>query len=316
MMYEDILIKVKVHGTNKIHYQEKIDKYIKSGDVIEITQSQLPLTSRVKVLCKCELCDNDFYRVRKDVKETTLCSAKCRNTYFKTVNPNLNAIKHEVNCESCDVEFEVVDSKFKKQQFFLCSRECYKKHRSNYYTGNKLYNYQNEFVKCSNTNCNNKVKTSDYYKENKNHQFCSQECYWKFRSTYYTEHYYVPQLFNDRKETIPESMVRRWLESNNIEYIQEYRISNYYVDFYIPHYNMIIEVYGDYWHVNPKIYGYEEGKRDLHDNQIGKWEYDKLRIDYLKSENYNVHTIWESDVHEDLNYYMQNIINTIHSIHP
>ncbi len=111
-------------------------------------------------------------------------------------------------------------------------------------------------------------------------------------------------------------MVRKWLESNNIEYIQEYNIGKYYVDFFIPHGNMIIEVYGDYWHVNPKIYGYEEGKRYLHDNQIGKWEYDKLRIDYLKSENYNVHTIWESDVHEDLNYYMQNIVIKLHSIHP
>ncbi len=167
MMYEDILVKVKVHGANKVHYQNIINKYIKFGDVIEIAQLQLPLTSRVKVLCKCELCDNNFYRVRKDVKETTLCSAKCRNAYFKTVNPNLNALKHKVNCESCNVEFEVLDSKFKKQQYFLCSRECYKKHRSNYYAGNKLYNYQNEFVKCCNTNCNNKVKTSDYYKKNK-----------------------------------------------------------------------------------------------------------------------------------------------------
>ena len=308
-MYEDIVITVKVHSTNKNHYQSKIDKYIKSGDEIKITQSQLPITSRVEVKCKCDLCEKDFYRVRKDVKENTLCSKKCRNDYLKSVNPSLNSIKHVVSCETCKNKFEVVDSKFKSQKFFLCSRECYKKHRSKYYNGDKLYNYQNEFVECNNSKCTSKVKTSDYYRENNNHQFCSHKCYWEFKSEYYNEYYYVPQLFEERKETVPESMVRKWLESNCIEYIQEYRIGKYYVDFYIPDTNLIIEVYGDYWHVNPAIYGYEEGKREIHKNQIGKWDKDKLRINDLKSKGYNVRTIWESDVHKNLEYCMNDIIN-------
>lgn len=307
MMYENEIIKVKIHGTNVRHYESVLERKLTFGEEITITQSQLPKTARVKVKCKCDMCAVDFHRTRKDVKELTFCGKKCRNEYFKTQNPNLSVERIKVNCEVCNEEFTVTPSKFNKQEHFLCSRECYKIHRSNIYKGEKLYNYQNTIIKCTNDNCCNEVKVTEFDIKRSNHHFCSQTCYWEFKSNHYTEFYYVPQLFEERKETTPESMVREWLENHSIEYKQEHRISKYFVDFYIPSEKIIIEVYGDYWHCNPKIYGYEECKKPLHENQIGKWEYDVKREKELEDLGHIMNVIWESDVYEDLDYHMNNI---------
>lgn len=307
-MLENEIVSVKISNPNRKYYENILNAILNNGDIINVKQSQIPLTSRTKVLCKCDLCGECFYRIRRDVKTTTLCSKKCRNEFLVKINPNPSKPKIKVNCEICSKEFDVFKSKYENQDNFLCSRECYKKHRSLNYNGEKLYNYQSKFIKCDNDDCNKLIKTSNYYLGNNKHQFCSQSCYWIFKSKHYREYYYVPQLFEERKETTPEKMVREYLDKNNIKYIQEYNIDKYYVDFYIPKKNLIIEVFGDYWHVNPKIYGNEEGKRKLHKNQIGKREQDEIRLNYLKSKGYVVHIIWEYDVYEDLEHHLSDAL--------
>lgn len=306
-MYENKIIKLKIHGANIRHYESVLERKLTFGEEIYVTQTQLPTASRIKVMCKCDMCGVDFFRVRKDVKESTFCGKKCRNEHLKNNNPNPSIEGVKVNCEVCNKEFTVAPSKFKKQEHFLCSRDCYKIHRSNIYKGEKLYNYQNTIVECSNDNCNNEFKVTEFDIKRNNHHFCSQKCYWDFKSTHYKKFYYVPQLFEERKETIPESMVRKWLENNSIYYIQEYHILKYFVDFYIPDKKIIIEVYGDYWHCNPKIYGYGDDKKPLHENQIGKWEYDEKRKHEIECLGYEVYVVWESDVYDNLNHYMNNI---------
>lgn len=310
MMFNEVELQVKVHGRNKKHYLEILKtESLECGEIISVKQCEIPSTSRIEVLCNCEMCDTDFYRLRKDVREQTFCGNHCRNEFLKSVSPTANKDKIKVNCNVCNAFIEVVESKFNNQENFLCSRDCYKLHRSKEYSGDNLYNFQNKFVECSNDDCREKIKTSDYYINSKSHQFCSQDCYWKHRSNHYSEFYYVPQLFEHRKETLPESLVRQWLENNDIHYIQEYRCGKYFIDFYIPKENRMIEVYGDYWHVNPKIYGYEEGLRPLHPNQIGKWEQDENRISDIKNKGYIVNTIWENDIYNNLDIILSEIFN-------
>jgi len=313
-MYTEILVEAKIANPNRKHYEPLLGRTLKVGEVIKVKQKDLTPTSRVEVLCECELCNKQFYRMRKDVKDNTYCSTDCRNEFLKTVNPNKDKEKFIVNCDICKKEFGVHESKFKKQDVFLCSRECYKLHRSQNYNGDKIYNYQDINVTCSNYTCQNEVKLCKYDEDNRVNHFCSQECYWQHRRDNYTELYFVPQLFENRRETEPERKVREWLNNNDIAYIQEHPIDNYFVDFYLTEYNQVIEVFGDYWHVNPSVYG--EGKRKLHKNQLGKQEQDKQRIIDIESNNLKVHVIWEKEVKENLDYYMGMIIQKIFNKNP
>lgn len=66
-------------------------------------------------------------------------------------------------------------------------------------------------------------------------------------------------------------------------------------DIYIPELNLIIEFNGDYWHCNPIKYDkdYFHQVKNMTVQQL--WEYDKNKIDLIKSKGYNLEVIWETD---------------------
>lgn len=61
----------------------------------------------------------------------------------------------------------------------------------------------------------------------------------------------------------------------------------------------IIELHGDYWHMNPNMYksGDINKSKGMPANEI--WEYDKNKIKLAESHGYQVLTIWESDYHKN-----------------
>lgn len=306
MLIEDKLIKVRIHNTNRKYYEEIFNKELKINDWVTVKQKDIQKASRNIVECICDYCGKKCNKQMYMVKKNTFCDIKCRNNYMKEHNPNPPKEKIMVNCHVCGKEFMVQESKYKSQKYFLCSRECYKTHRSKLYKSTNLYNYQDIKVSCA--SCNKEFKTIQFDLETREHLFCSQECYWKFRRKHYIEFYYAPSLNNSRKETLPEKMVREWLDKNNIVYIQEFEFLNkYYIDFYLPEYKCCIEVYGDYWHVNPNIYSETDDLKPLTNQQVGVREYDEYRNKEIESYGYKVFIIWESEIHEDIDFYMGKI---------
>jgi len=88
--------------------------------------------------------------------------------------------------------------------------------------------------------------------------------------------------------------------------IHSYRVDSKICDVYIPSLNLIIEYFGDYWHCNPKKY-----ESDFFNKKKGKfawelWDYDKNKIDLIKSYGYNLEVVWEGDL--KLNNKLINII--------
>ena len=78
--------------------------------------------------------------------------------------------------------------------------------------------------------------------------------------------------------------------------IHSYRVNSKICDVYIPSLNLIIEYFGDYWHCNPKKY-----ESDFFNKKKGKfawelWDYDKKKIDLIKSYGYNLEVVWEGDL--------------------
>ena len=70
------------------------------------------------------------------------------------------------------------------------------------------------------------------------------------------------------------------------------------VDFYLTELDIVLEVYGDYWHANPEIYSVEKG--NLQDFQIGKVDKDKARKKFIENKGHRFIFMWENEIHKDI----------------
>lgn len=304
---------IEITNRNLERYSKLHSDKIEVGKTYAFMQRDIPYASRILVKCECDVCRVIFFRKRVDVKKTTCCSTTCRNEFIKSNNPNPPIEYVKVVCETCGENFKVNPAKFRKQNHFLCSRACYATHRSNTYLGDKIYNYQNFVVPCA--TCQKDIKKKKFELKHQKNFFCSPECYYRHRSENYSE-YITHTLNNTRSETLPEMKVRKYLDDNRILYVQECLIEKvYYADFYLPEYDVILEVYGDYWHVNPEIYGKEPGKRSISDLQYSFIKRDKKRNGHLRHLGYDLFFIWEKQIKEDLDYYMGILIEKIINKH-
>lgn len=107
--------------------------------------------------------------------------------------------------------------------------------------------------------------------------------------------------------TKPHKAICEYLEKNNIKLEVEKFIKPYSVDIFIEP-NKIIEIYGDYWHGNPKIYKENQIINYPFKKILTKeiWQKDKLREDCLKT-NYELLIIWEYEINNDWDSVEKNI---------
>jgi len=100
---------------------------------------------------------------------------------------------------------------------------------------------------------------------------------------------------------------RSSLETKLLPYLTDYenniQVSYYTVDFINKSTNHIIEIYGDYWHCNPKIYKEDYIHPYLKISAQEKQKLDSERIKYLEQKGYSVTIVWESDLDEFINEY-------------
>jgi hypothetical protein len=90
--------------------------------------------------------------------------------------------------------------------------------------------------------------------KNKKYSFLCNICKNKFES--YLDDGHIPRCYHcypiDRF-TIPHKIICEYLKNKNIQFGIEKYIKPYFVDIFIEP-NKVIEIYGDYWHGNPKFY--------------------------------------------------------------
>ena len=73
-------------------------------------------------------------------------------------------------------------------------------------------------------------------------------------------------------------------------------LGRYVVDIFVPSENLVIEVFGDYWHCNPINWSSTEYNKTLHMTAQEKWEKDKIRTENIQSQGYNVVVLWENEI--------------------
>lgn len=122
---------------------------------------------------------------------------------------------------------------------------------------------------------------------------------------------YLPNRYrNNGRKSKEHIIIENILEVNNINYVSEpvqnfkeynnilKRQYNPRPDIIIEEAKLIIEIYGDFWHANPKLYkdndliplwGGLTSAKDIRD-------FDELRLTHFYNKGYNVITIWCSDI--------------------
>lgn len=95
-------------------------------------------------------------------------------------------------------------------------------------------------------------------------------------------------------DTKPQLIVNKILDELKIEYEREKILGFYSMDNYLPEYNLVIEIQGDYWHCNPKKYD-----TPINNIQCKAISRDKAKHTYLKK-YYGIEILylWESDINK------------------
>lgn len=111
------------------------------------------------------------------------------------------------------------------------------------------------------------------------------------------------------QKPITESAVATYLNSARIRYSSQYKIDLlaptsrrkkcFVYDFFLPDWNLLLEVQGTYWHADPTIFKSDDilhfpGGETFEAAQV--WFSDKEKADKALEEGYNFATIWEREI--------------------
>jgi very-short-patch-repair endonuclease len=256
-----------------------------------------------KVIKICLNCGEE-YKINKYKEDISkFCCRECKDKY----NAN-QAIVH-IFCDYCGKEIVTLNGKVTRGKRF-CSNECAAKAKDTKVTKICVI-------------CDREYKT--HKRRSESSHTCSKECHSKWLSTVYSQQKDVNNRLKKQgtktssqqktEYTKPELMTLEYFQNHDINFIPQYVINDILIaDFFLPDYNCIFEVYGDYWHANPKIYGDGEGLKPLNDMQKKNRQKDIRRYKVIKNKlGYNFYSIWENDIYSDLNKVMEEFFKYINT---
>jgi len=98
------------------------------------------------------------------------------------------------------------------------------------------------------------------------------------------------------------------LKSFNIEYNHSFYIKSIgkIYDFYLPKYNILIEVDGDFWHCNPN----SQYKIPTTKSQFLNIENDKFKNKWAKDNGYQMLRFWETDINDNTQQVKQKVLES------
>lgn len=243
------------------------------------------------IFLNCEWCGKEIYRTQSQYKkrEHHYCSNKCQSL-----------AKHAATFEDrpCEICGRIMHVSKKSTQRF-CSIECqHEWQKTRIGPLNKKFTRQ--AINCE--YCGKEFFIKRYRVNNGQRHFCSKECRQAWYSNIWSQTNEwketsrvraAQQLQNNKNITLtkPQILINNLLENMHIRYTNEEPFIFYSVDNYLPEYDLIIEVMGDYWHANPIIYD------QINDMQLKNINRDKAKHTFLQNiYGINVLYLWENDI--------------------
>lgn len=242
------------------------------------------------VVKNCCFCKKEYTVPKSRENTSKFCSSKCHSD---------NRIEdYDVQCDYCNKIFLKKKAQIRNRNF--CTRECSSKWNSEFNNSQVTI----ECLICSKSSLVQKSRSNTA-------KTCSRGCHNKWLSEYYANskegkrhlrNNGIKTIVNQKySETKPERIFKEFLVHNNIEFIPQYLMyDKFIVDFYLPNKNMVIEVFGDYWHSNPLFYGDGEKRTKLTKRQIKQQRKDKSRKAYLETCGHKFYALWENDIYNNL----------------
>lgn len=107
-----------------------------------------------------------------------------------------------------------------------------------------------------------------------------------------------------KNKTLLENYFESILIKLKLKYISQYTICGYNFDFYLPKYDLVIEVDGDFFHCNPKKY--PEGP--IYESQTNTINNDKIKNNICdKSNGIRLLRFWEDDINNNIEWVIDEI---------
>lgn len=104
-------------------------------------------------------------------------------------------------------------------------------------------------------------------------------------------------MIQSKKPTKIEVKMEEFLKRERIEYVKNYKIKGFLVDFYLSKYNLVIECDGDYWHANPEFVK----DKELTQSQVKNIDRDNRKNKMLMKEGINLLRFWEREINNHFN---------------
>lgn len=232
--------------------------------------------------------------------------------------------KVKIKCDVCKNQYLVNLSVYIKEGHNYCSFDCRNKGFNIFgsHKGKNNSRYNSKMIKC--TNCGKgylapKYKQDQVNSYGENNHYCSQECYWEYRSKHYVKELHGNYGIKLSKERCKEMSIRttkriceggfpqtqtkphlktdRILDKLKIKYINEYNCKYHSLDIFLDDYNLGIEVMGDYWHGSPIKYN----KDILSKIQLKSIKQDKSKHTYVKKyHGFEILYLWEYDINNNI----------------
>lgn len=85
-----------------------------------------------------------------------------------------------------------------------------------------------------------------------------------------------------------------WIKDHLYEVETQFQMGNFLYDAHVKNSNILIEVNGDYWYCNPKVYT----SGPINEMQKSHLRRDFAKKNHAKQQGYYLITVWEKDIKE------------------
>lgn len=206
-----------------------------------------PPSNKIAEERECPMCGKKFETPPS--KNQKFCSAECANRSRVGV-PMMTRRRITISCAVCGKEFETVPSRLARGQGRFCSPECKNVFLRSIRGEDHPLAAERVTLVCQWCRSTYEVLPSKISRS----CFCSRNC----KGAYQAAH---------KPRTSLEQNMAAYLGELGVTYVEQFQVSHYACDFYLPDHNVIIECDG--WHHNLKPQAEKDARRDEAIRRLG-----------------------------------------------